>query len=162
MIPLTFRVVGLPKTQGSAQPFKDKQGRARVRDSGGTALTAWRNDVAQACMTAVEQAGGMVLVGPVELQAIYRLPMPKSRPRWAQEAGCLLSSVKPDLDKLTRAIGDSCKAAGALGDDAQIAAHRTVKIEVTAPQWIGVSVRLVQLDPASSLAYVRALIAEVK
>jgi Holliday junction resolvase RusA-like endonuclease len=51
--------------------------------------------------------------GAISLTAIFFMPRPKSvvRP---------LPSVKPDLDKLIRAIGDAATKAGVIQDDSQI------------------------------------------
>jgi Holliday junction resolvase RusA-like endonuclease len=58
-------------------------------------------------------AGCEPMSGPVSLIAIFFMPKPKTVTR-------LLPSVKPDLDKLIRAIGDAATKSGVINDDSQI------------------------------------------
>lgn len=61
-----------------------------------------------------EWAGGAEpLDGPLAVDATFQMPRPK-RPRWT------LPAVKPDADKLQRALGDAMTAAGLIADDARI------------------------------------------
>lgn len=161
MTPLAFNVMGLPTPQAGMQSVPAGRdpvtGRPRFRKitEGGKGLAGWRQDVSQRAAEA--HAGQPCMAGPVLLEVVFRMPMPKSRPMWAKAGGVLLSTVKPDLDKLARAIGDSCTVAGVIRDDAQVAIIRVVKAEVW-EAWTGASIRLTELDPRMSHAYVQGML----
>lgn len=92
---ITFAVKGLPVPQGSLRHVGG--GRLVHRPD----LVAWRLTVAAHAATAARDAGWVLpLDEPVSVSAMFFLPSPK-RPRWPVPA------VKPDLDKLQRAIGDA-------------------------------------------------------
>lgn len=148
-----FRVIGLPQTQAGTKSVPiGKKGEAprgfRKVTEGGKDLKSWRQDVSAAAEAAL--GAGPILDGPVQLHVLFRFPMPKSRPKWARDAGFMLMTVKPDLDKLVRAIGDSCKVAGVIRDDGQICVTHSAKVEVW-DGWTGARVRLTRLDPRAVL-----------
>lgn len=101
---IAFEVLGLPRPQGSAKAYVPyawakkavRFGRAPraviVHDSPG--LKAWRSLVADSAPDVD------VLEGPVVLTVTFRLARPETMVREAP-------MVRPDLDKLTRAIGDA-------------------------------------------------------
>lgn len=156
MMPVvTFRVLGEPSPQAGTKsvpirgkggaPVTTKDGRPMFRKitEGGVNLKSWRQEVAgEAARVA---ALSMMFVGPVRLEVLFRLPMPKSRPRWAILQRVLFRVGLPDLDKLLRAVGDSLKVGGLLKDDALIVDVRMRKIEVH-ESWLGCDVRLTELD----------------
>ena len=89
-------VAGTPVPQGSMKGF-NRGGRVIITsDSPG--LKPWRAKIAQ---HAGEQ-GGEYLEGPVRLTCVFVLPRPKSVPTRKRPR----PSVRPDLDKLVRAVGD--------------------------------------------------------
>ena len=72
-------------------------------------LMQWRKAVAEAVSREIVEP----MLGAIYLHAVFVMPRPKSSRRaWP--------TVKPDCDKLLRAIGDALVDAGALKDDAQI------------------------------------------
>lgn len=152
MTPIVFRVLGIPQTQAGTKtvPTRTKNGDRVFRkiSEGGKDLSTWRQDVSAAAAKANDL--GLTLAGPVELRVIFRFPMPASRPVWAKRAGYTLHAVKPDCDKLVRAIGDSLKVAAVIRDDGQIAVTHAMKIEVW-DAWTGVAIRVRQLDPRARL-----------
>ena len=114
---MKLTVIGLPVSQGS-KCARVVRGRAILTDGFGDKprrLRDWRASVA-ACARLWLQQNGMPapLDGPVELTATFYLPRPKSAPKRV-----LYPATKPDLDKLTRAIGDAL-AKIAYTDDSRI------------------------------------------
>lgn len=160
MAPVAFRVLGIPSPQAGTKsvPVKLPSGQTvwRKITEGGAGLKGWRQEVSDAAAVHADRVG--MMRAPVYLEVVFRFPMPASRPKWAREAGMLLCTVKPDLDKIVRAIGDSLKVAGLLHDDAQIVMHRVVKVEVH-EAWSGAAIRVSELDPRMSRSYVQAFIA---
>ena len=64
--------------------------------------------------------GGGTYDGPLGIEVTFYLPRPK-RPRWE------LPAVKPDADKLARALGDALTASGVIRDDARVTTWRIRK-----------------------------------
>jgi Holliday junction resolvase RusA-like endonuclease len=136
-----IRVMGHPAPQGSKTYMpktrvmvegSSKTGRAR--------LHTWRDSVTAECHKVAATLDGPIDV-PVQVTAVFRLPMPRSRPKWIQSLGEWPSSTKPDLDKLVRALLDSMKMGGLLRDDSIVAdLGGTRKVEVVG--WTGVDITL--------------------
>jgi len=118
---MTFRVYGTPIPQGSMRGFVSRgKGKARViLTSANTKTEPWRQDVAaQAIKAGVE----MISNGPVQLRVVFHMPHPVSRPKkykWPD--------VRPDIDKLIRAILDALTSI-AFRDDAQVCEIGAVKV----------------------------------
>jgi Holliday junction resolvase RusA-like endonuclease len=100
-------VPGIPIPQGSKVPGVTKLGIPYVRDVRAGALKAWRHKIA------CEADIGQTYDCPVELDLWFYLPRPK-RPKFNVPA------VKPDFDKLTRAVCDALTDGGLLADDSRI------------------------------------------
>lgn len=106
----TFKVLGLPQTKGSGQPFRRKDGRLGVRNDNPKAK-GWErtiNAVVQSWPHGVQE-------GAVDLRLVLLLDRPKSisakkRPE---------PIVKPDVDKLLRTILDALTGV-IYKDDAQV------------------------------------------
>jgi Holliday junction resolvase RusA-like endonuclease len=94
---VTFTVRGIPVPQGSAKPFI-AGGRARLATKSAP-LAAWRTAIATAASTAMGDAPTMA--GPVVVEATFILSRPASAPRRVT-----VPAVRPDLDKLARALLD--------------------------------------------------------
>jgi crossover junction endodeoxyribonuclease RusA len=77
------------------------------------AINVFRDQVAQAVSkTGIDE---LPLMGALTMSVTFVLPRPKSAPKrriWPE--------VKPDLDKLVRALCDALTQCGAWGDDAQL------------------------------------------
>lgn len=161
--PVAFRVLGIPSPQAGTKsvPTKLADGRTVYRKitEGGKGLKGWRQEVSDAAARHAARVG--MMRGPVYLEVVFRFPMPASRPKWAREAGMLLCTVKPDLDKLVRAIGDSLKVGGLIHDDGQVVMIRVVKVEVH-ESWSGAAIRVSELDPQMSRAYVQAVLSNAQ
>ncbi len=113
---IEFEVFGRPAPQGSKTIM-----RGRLVESS-KYLPAWRKAIAEAA-TKAQAESGFFSNQPLEMSVIFYLPRPKSIKSSARE----LPVVPPDLDKLARAIGDSCT--GVLyNDDAQIVSLQLTKV----------------------------------
>ena len=103
---VAFFIAGLPVPQGSKKAFVVK-GRAVIVDDNADVLKPWRAKVATAADI------GRTFLGPVTVNLTFYMPAPL-RPRWDVPA------VKPDLDKLTRAVLDGLTDGGLIEDDARV------------------------------------------
>ena len=105
---LRFVVDAVPKPQGSMRAGL-RGGRVRVWHESGRELTAWRAWTYAAAIRAARTAGlTLPLDGPLAVSYEFRLPRPASVKR-------PLPCVKPDLDKLVRAVNDALGEPGTLG-----------------------------------------------
>jgi crossover junction endodeoxyribonuclease RusA len=118
---VTFRVYGIPIPQGSMRGFIGRgKGKPRViLTSANTKTQPWRQDVAA---QAIKAGVPHIAVGPVELDITFFMPHPVSRPKKYTHP-----DVRPDLDKLIRAILDALTGI-AWRDDAQVCKIRASKI----------------------------------
>ena len=80
-------------------------------------LPAWMRAVTQ---EATKTGQGEPIDAPVSVYMHFYLPKPK-RPRYDAPA------VKPDVDKLSRAVLDSLEAAGVLTNDSRVTLLRATK-----------------------------------
>ncbi len=122
---LEFDVVGLPSPQGSKRAFV-RNGRANLVEVAGVALKDWRTTVTARAVEAARDVDWYVLEGPVAVEVLFRLPRPKSRPLDVWHA------VRPDVDKLARAVLDAVSSARLWVDDCQVADLRAWKRYETA------------------------------
>lgn len=102
---ITFTVPGISVPQGSMRSFG--KGRMVYRDD----LKPWRNRVRAEY---VRQAGSQTIEGAVSMRVVFVLPRPDGHYGTGRNAGTIKPSfrdvphvVKPDLDRLVRAIGDA-------------------------------------------------------
>ena len=109
---LQFVVTGVPVQKGSMRAFviKGPTGpRANVVADNSPQLKSWQHGVGDAA----RRAGAQVLEGPIEVRVLFRfLPPASDKKRKAH-------TVKPDLDKLVRAVLDGLTGV-AFRDDAQV------------------------------------------
>lgn len=105
---LNIEILGEPIPQGSMKAFVRNK-RAHLT-SDNPRLKAWRKAV-----TAQARPHAGAYTGNRPLHVTYRffLPRPKSVRRW-------LPWVKPDLDKLIRAVNDGISDAGVWDDDSRV------------------------------------------
>lgn len=107
---VAFTVRGVPAPQGSKRAFPVGGHAQVVEDSKKSA--PWRDSVSAAAVDAM--GGALPLTGPVEVTVTFRFVRPRSvkkRP---------LPSVRPDVDKLSRAVLDGLTAAGVYTDDSRV------------------------------------------
>jgi Holliday junction resolvase RusA-like endonuclease len=107
---LAFQVFGDPVPQGSKRAFVVKN-RAVVVDDNKSTLRSWRSAVIDAARA--ELNGEAPELGPVRITLMFFLRRPQ-RPK----AGVPI--VKPDVDKLARAVLDGMTDAGVFRDDSQV------------------------------------------
>ncbi len=145
---ITVCVQGLPTPQGSASAFvvpgPNGKPRAVVARPSGPVKT-WRAEVANAVRAAMNDPRAPIAwpkPTPVVVASIYRFPSPQTWPKLDGQP-LTMKSVKPDRDKLDRAIGDAITAAGLVwNDDAQDAIGASAKLLVPDGQWTGVLILL--------------------
>lgn len=139
---LSFFVAGVPVPQGSmkAITLKGKKFTQLISDNDAT-LKPWRSKVVDVATLARNLAGWPENYnGAVELSCRCLLPMPATRPSAIRRAAIGLRTVKPDLDKLMRAIGDALTIANVVDDDARIVIAHLAKYEVSEHNLCGVEV----------------------
>ena len=127
-----FSVEGLPIPQGSKVVARGG-GKTWLRDANASRLKPWRAKVAAAADI------GRTFDCPVEVFAVFYLPRPK-KPRWSQPA------VKPDVDKLARALLDGATDGGLLHDDARVVRLTVGKEYATADNPVGVRVVVLEAN----------------
>ena len=139
---LDFFVPGVPEPEGSTRAFV-VGGRAVVTHTKGSALNAWRATVRLTAISAARtHRWALEHDGPVTVTAAFTMPAPK-RPRFQSPA------VKPDLDKLARAVGDAITTSRAHGpglirEDSRIVTWHVSKEYGTRP---GVHVTITKEEP---------------
>lgn len=124
---ITIWAQGLPGSQGSKRPVgQAKEGRTIMIESD-KKVKPWRTDVKDAAENARREAGWLnPRRDPIVLVVVFYALRPRNHYRTGKRAGELKDwapehpSVKPDLDKLIRAVGDALKAAGVYQDDSQV------------------------------------------
>jgi Holliday junction resolvase RusA-like endonuclease len=107
---LSFQVFGDPVPQGSKRAFVVKN-RAVVVDDNKATLRSWRWAVVDAARAEIN--GDPPELGPIRVTLMFFLRRPQ-RPK----AGVPI--VKPDIDKLARAVLDGMTDAGVFRDDSQV------------------------------------------
>jgi Holliday junction resolvase RusA-like endonuclease len=116
---VTFFVAGIPQPQGSKTAFVVK-GRAVVVDKNPKLLKPWRAEITR--VAGASWADRPQLVDAVRVDLIFVMPRGKTVTR-------RFPSVKPDVDKLERAVLDGITDARVVWrDDAQVV--RVVKEQV--------------------------------
>lgn len=129
-----FFVPGIPVQQGSKSAFVNRHtGRASVTDQNKAKLRPWRQTVTA---LAAQEFSGDRVEGPVLIVAEFRFLRPGSVSARKRP----MPSVKPDLDKLARALLDAIGDAGTVWrDDAQVVEAHISKVYAERP---GVLVRI--------------------
>lgn len=115
---LDFFAGGTPVPQGSKNAYV-RGGRAVLVDANAR-LKPWRAAVRAAAEAAIAEGGWETLDEPCRVHLGFTVPRPK-RHRWGVPA------VKPDLDKLTRAVFDALTDAGVWKDDSRVVSMEVAK-----------------------------------
>lgn len=110
---ITFDVAGEPKPQGSKRAFVTKHGKAVLVESAGEPLKDWRTTVTVIASNEIRRQTWTTVDGPVSVTLNFRMKEP-ARPKHPTPA------VRPDLDKLVRAVLDALTSAGVWMDDSQV------------------------------------------
>lgn len=116
---LFFEVYGIPAPQGS----KKSIGGGRFVEAS-KKLPAWRKRVKEAAEKAVADQSWLTLDSPAELSVVFFLPRPQS----VAPSKRMLPTVPPDIDKLIRAVSDSCSDALVWRDDSLVCKVNAYKI----------------------------------
>lgn len=111
--PLIFFIEGTPIPQGSKTAIRHGT-RARLIEAN-KRLKPWRATLQTAL---ANQAAGRRIEGPFTIHLSF-LFTPPQRPRYRNANGEGIHAVKPDVDKLTRAVLDSLTNADIIDDDAR-------------------------------------------
>lgn len=122
----TFTARGLPRPQGSKRAFI-ANGRAVMTESNKAGHKDWRATVAQAALDAMGEQ--RPVDGPLAVTMTFALPRPKSHPK----TRTTWPVARPDIDKLVRAVADSCTHT-IWRDDSQVVQLVTTKC------WAGIDV----------------------
>ena len=104
---ITLRIVGEPAPQGS----KARGPHGGLYEMSGKKLRPWREAIAWTMKAS--EAHRDKITGPVGVEILFILPRPASAKR-------AMPAVRPDLDKLARAMLDALKTGGAYDDDGQV------------------------------------------
>jgi len=120
---LHFTVYGVAQPKGSAKAFMPKGARFPVVTNDNTQGRGWQQLVADGASRAIAECGWRLLDDAVRLSVAFSLPRPKKYQRRGVEPRHV---TKPDLDKLTRAVGDALTGV-AWRDDSQVVELMTTK-----------------------------------
>jgi crossover junction endodeoxyribonuclease RusA len=119
---ISFTAYGKPEPQGSVRAFVHKGTGRPILTSANPKVKDWREVIAWGAREAM--AGEQPYEGPIEIRASFYMPRPKSVKREHP-------TVKPDLDKLQRALLDALTSI-VYRDDAQVVEIRASKHYVNA------------------------------
>ena len=147
---LTFWCDGVPTPPGSKKAFVVGK-RAVIVDDNSATLKQWRAAVHDAALRQIDrnrQRGTEwdTITCAVEVHLVFWLPRPRSHYRTGKFSHLLRADAparpgaKPDLDKLTRAIGDSLTSARVYQDDALVVQSAQAKHYAERPEQSGVHV----------------------
>ena len=106
----SFVTLGLPVSQGSKRGFVNKRTGAVILTDAAKGLKPWRQAVIASA------PGGPKLLGPVAVHVTFTFPRPK-----AAKKGSTIMAVRPDCEKLVRAVFDAVTDAGLWEDDSRCA-----------------------------------------
>lgn len=111
---LEFAVAGDPKPQGSKRGFVTKHGRVALVEQAGRPLKQWRDTVTAAAAAArIREKWPAYTEGPIGIELVFGLKKPL-KPKYPVPA------VRPDIDKLVRAVLDGLTDAHLWQDDGQV------------------------------------------
>ena len=125
-----FMVHGLPVAQGSKKVIQNK-GRTFLVESSKEKLVPWRQEIAQLAHN--EMMGDSPWSRGVSVRLMFFLPRPKAHfgtgrnEHQLKESAPVAPHVKPDIDKLTRAVLDALSGV-VFHDDAQVVFLQATKM----------------------------------
>ena len=135
---IEFTVLGTPRPQGSMRAFIDKAGHANMT-SDNPKMKPWRQQIGWTALDARGKAGIYEPWGsdvPVRLTTWFVFARPKSAPKRR-----IFPTVKPDLDKLKRAVMDALKGIIYI-DDAQVVEHGVSAKRYGLPERVEITVEV--------------------
>ena len=111
---LEFTVMGDPKPQGSKRGFVTKTGKVALVEMAGNALKTWREAIALTAQIEAKKQNWELTDEPVSVEVIFYMKKPQ-KPKF------VLPGVRPDIDKLLRALLDGLTQAKTVYfDDSQV------------------------------------------
>lgn len=156
---VTLKVYGTPAPQGSKTAVGGHGGRPRMvegrRPKARAAFKAWRAQVAEQGAKALADRGGVVVGGdqgahgtPLYVSIAFTVPKPASKPKYLR-----WSRVRPDVDKLARAVLDALDTdCGLIADDSRVAAMVVTKQYAAAGTATGANITIATLGEDDVLA----------
>ena len=117
---INFFVPGIPKSKGSKSMIKTKTGRYLMIEANANKLRVWMRAIEARAMLAFKEP----IEGAIHLECRFYFQRPKTVKKR------LLPHVKPDLDKLLRAVDDALQGI-AFKDDSQVTTIISHKYYVT-------------------------------
>jgi len=113
-VKLEFTVMGDPKPQGSKRGFVTKTGKVALVEMAGNALKTWREAIALTAQIEAKKQNWELTDEPVSVEVIFYMKKPQ-KPKF------VLPGVRPDIDKLLRALLDGLTQAKTVYfDDSQV------------------------------------------
>lgn len=139
---VAFRVIGTAAPQAGMRSVRTARGVRRITE-GGVNLLPWRHSIAVEAAVAAVEVGCQE--GALGLDLTFRFRCPDSRLKWEREAADTAQGlpmiVRPDLDKLERAVCDGLVVGGLIRDDALVCSVAKRKVEVW-DSWTGLDLVL--------------------
>lgn len=146
---LEVSVLGTPIPQGSKSGFKRKgTERIIVIDNNAKKLKPWREAISAATHNAIAAQDYRPADGPLQAELTFYFDRPAYHFGTGKNAGRLKADapwyvdVKPDIDKLVRAVLDGLTDAAAWADDARCARLAVEQLYVAPGQAAGVLARI--------------------
>lgn len=149
-------IVGLPAPKGSSRAMM-RGGHAVNVPSGSNAnrdkMRSWNRCIVDACLDYT----GAPLTGALGLAVVFCMPRRKgdlTADGRVKADAPLFSTVKPDADKLLRALLDSLTASGRIWtDDAQVAAPIAARIYAPPGSWTGAMLHVARIRCPADVAH---------
>ena len=145
-----FWAAGVPIPQGSKRIGRNpRTKRPILLDDNDKLLKPWRELVAHAARRTMAARRAEVLDVPCRVDLTFYLPRPAGH--YKQDGGLRASApawpaVKPDIDKLERAVFDAITAAGVWADDSRAVVVQKSKQYAALPHQAGVAVLVSALE----------------
>ncbi len=136
---IEFTVDGIPRPQGSKSCFC-KNNKAILAEAGGNNHKKWRKTVSEKAYEVAQESAWELLDGPIGVELQFRIDKPPSKPAWKE-----YDDVKPDLDKLIRAVLDSLTKT-IIVNDSRVVRIFTEKRYATTELPAGVSVKVYSIE----------------
>lgn len=127
-------IAGEPIPQGSIRSV-GRPGQRAVLISDNPRLKRWRKTIVTGL------SGAQQIPGSVSVEAEFVLPRLSGHPKTAKGRE-YPACTKPDLDKLSRALGDALESAGVIENDSRIVRWQTSKRYAAIGEAAGVCVRI--------------------
>lgn len=146
---VSFWAAGVPIPQGSKRIGRNpRTKRPILLDDNDAVLKPWRELVAHYARRAMVASRAEVLDGPCRVDLTFYMPRPAGHYKQGGElraSAPAWPAVKPDIDKLERAIFDAITAAGVWVDDSRAVVVQKSKQYAALPHQAGVAVLVTPL-----------------